>query len=443
MKADAEHLLAAAPAAVRSRMLAADRLDPGAAAVVGRFFGILKQRGEPIAAPSRATFDLAATSEATLPTLLRGLQAHAPDVCLAAGREARKAWYARRPKTGEPRPRGRAPLSPEAPTSWPIEWALLYPHLLRAPIKEISRRRLVDSVNQLAAVLPADVKPDWSRYMACALLETLVERGTGLQTIRTYLDGLIALGSHGRVGDAKLAGLREMRSVVASRAARTDKRKVARLASLDERGGFMVIAQAIGRLRSEAEGLPAWSAAAERQRRASAVLAIEINAFGRTGDVASWRLGVELVREPRGAWRLAWDQGKTGRGQDVGELWPDVGEVLDELILGGRPRRYAGVRYEELTGRNWLTHTERGYASRHPSQLVVQAIGVPLHDLRTMIADMLRRADPARARDLIRSMLGHSSTIAGEDYHVVCDDEAASLEWRRMRDEIARDGPPR
>src|SRR5688572_17505894 len=91
-------LLAPAPAGVRARMLAADRLQPGAAAVVGRFFGILAQRGEPFAAPSRAAFDAAAGSEATLATLLRALAAHAPQVCLAGGREARKAWYARRPR---------------------------------------------------------------------------------------------------------------------------------------------------------------------------------------------------------------------------------------------------------------------------------------------------------------------------------------------------------
>jgi hypothetical protein len=319
-------------------------------------------------------------------------------------------------------------LFPDAPPSWPIEWALLYPRLLRAPITESSRRRYVDSVNRLAAVLPADAAPDWSRYMACALLEALVERGENPRTIRTYLDGLIGLGLHGRVGAAKLASLREMRSVAASRAARVDKRKIGRIAGLEERGGFMTIAANIARLRAEAECLPAWSAAAERLRRAAAVLAVEINAYGRTGDVASWRLGVELMREPWGAWRLAWDQGKTSVAQDVGELWSEVGDVLDELLLGGRPRRHAGLRYQELAGRNWLTHAERGYAARHPSQLVSEAIGVPLHDLRTLVADVLRRVDPAQARNLIAGMLGHSSTVAGEEYRALCEGDAGSLE---------------
>ncbi len=436
-RAAMEQHLVAVPTRIRARMLAADRLEPGAAAVVGRFFAILAQRGEPVAAPSRASFDAAAASEPTLATLLRTLQAHAPEVCLAAGRDARKSWYRKRPKSGTPRLRGRAPLTPQAPASWPIEWALLYPRLLAAPIKETSRRRYVDSVNQLAAILPPDVEPDWSRFMACALLEALVNRGEHPRTIGTYLDGLIGLGLHGRVGDARLAGLREMRAVAAVRSGRIDKQKVGRIADLTERGGFMVIAEAIARLRSDADGQPAWSAAAERLRRAAAILAVEINAFGRTGDVASWRLGVDLVREPWGAWKLGWEQAKTSRGQNVGELWPEVGEVLDELILGGRPRRYAGLRYQELIGRNWLTQAEEAFAARHPSQLVNEAIGVPLHDLRTLIADLLRRIDPARARELIASMLGHASTASGDDYSAECQGDWATQQWHQIRREIA------
>jgi hypothetical protein len=233
-----------------------------------------------------------------------------------------------------------------------------------------------------------------------------------------------------------------MRAVAAVRAGRVDKKKVARIAHLTERGGFLAIAEVIGQLRSDAEGLPAWSAAAERLRRAAAILAVEINAFGRTGDVAAWRLGVDLVREPWGAWRLAWDQGKTSDGQDVGELWSEVGDIIDEPLLGGRPRRLAGLRYTELAGRNWLTHSEQAFASRHPSELVKEAIGVPLHDLRTMIADLLRRVDPAKARDLIASMLGHRSEAAGEEYRAACEGDWASREWRRDRGAIGRGGLP-
>jgi hypothetical protein len=442
VKRTIEQQLAPVPAGIRARMLAAERIEPGAAAVVGRFFAGLAQRGEPIAAPSRASFDAAAASEATLATLIRTLQKYAPEVCLAGGREARKAWYSKRPRAGVPRRRGRAPLPTQAPVSWPVEWAMLYPKLLQAPIRESSRRRYVDSINQLAAVLSAEVAPDWSRFMACALFEALVDRGEHPRTIANYLEDLICLGLHGKAGDARLAGLREMRAVAAVRARRVDKKKIDRIAGLAEQGGFMAIAETIARLRSDAEELPAWSAAADRLRRAAAILAVEINAYGRTGDVAAWRLGIDLVREPWGGWRLAWSQGKTSGDQDVGELWPEVSEVLDEFILGGRPRRYATLRYTELAGCNWLTQAEKAFASRTPSQLVRETIGLPLHDLRTLIADLLRRVDPARARDLVRAILGHASTAAGEAYRAECEGDQAAREWQGMRRQIGSGGLP-
>ena len=67
---------------------------------------------------------------------------------------------------------------------------------------------------------------------------------------------------------------------------------------------------------------------------------------------------------------------------------------------------------------------------------------MPLHDLRTMIADLLRRVDPARARDLIASMLGHRSEAAGEEYRAACEGDWASREWRRDRGVIGEGGLP-
>jgi hypothetical protein len=438
MRPSPANLLAPAPAGVRASMLAAPRLEPGAAAVVGRFFAVLAERGEPVAAPSRAAFDAAAASEPTLATLLRALAAHAPQVGLAGGRDARKAWYARRPKPGPARRRGPTPPPAVAPSAWPIEWALLYPALLRAPVQETTRRRYLASVDRLAAVLPTtDAAPDWSRYMACSLLEALLDLGTDATTVGNYLDGLICLGKHGGIGDAKLAGLREMRAVAKVRATIIPKKKVARLAALTERGGFLEIASTIGQLRSKADALPASSAAAERLRKTAAVLAVEINAFGRTGDVALWRIGIDLVREPWGAWRLDWEQGKTALDQDLGELWPEIGEIIDEHILGGRPRRYAALRYSELVARNWLTLTDDAHPSNYPSALVKKAIGVPLHDLRTLLADLLRRVDPATARRLIQAMLGHGSQVAGEAYRAGCEGDASARDWQQMRRTIA------
>ena len=147
-------------------------------------------------------------------------------------------------------------------------------------------------------------------------------------------------------------------------------------------------------------------------------------------------LGMTSSAIRAGSGRLEWTQGKTGTDRVPGELWPEIGEILDELILAGRPRRYAGLWYQQLVGRNWLTHTMDAMPSRHPSYLVRQAIGVPLHDLRTVIADFMRRVDPERAADIIATLLGHTSTEAGDEYR-------ASAKAKRQRETGAaeRDRP--
>jgi hypothetical protein len=431
----AEHL-APAPAKVRARMLAdAAALAPGAAAATGRFFRILGERGEPIAAPSRASFDLAATSEATLGTLLRALERYAPDVCLAGGREARSGWYARRVRTNaEPRQTGPAPLFASAPTSWPLEWARLYPSLMAARIRDTSRRRYVASICRCAeALADTDADPDWSRYTAYSLLEAWEEEGLRPATIAGYLGGLVALGKHGGVSKRDLDGVRDIRNLARSRAESMEKLKVARIEDLTERGGFAFIAATIGRLRAEAASLPASAAAAEAMRQTAAILAVVLMAPARTGDVARWVLGEDLVRWPCGTWYLAWTQGKTGGDQAPGELWPEIGEVLDELVLAGRPARFIHLQYQRLVGLHWLTHTVGAVPSRQPSFMVRMAIGNPLHDLRTLLADLMRRNDPATARRIIAAMLGHASEEAGESYRALCEGDAAAQDWYGMR----------
>ena len=112
-------------------------------------------------------------------------------------------------------------------------------------------------------------------------------------------------------------------------------------------------------------------------RQTAAILAIELQAYARTGDVSGWILGRDLVRDSCGTWQLEWTQSKTADDRVVGELWPEIGEILDELLLAGRPRRYAVHRYPHLVGSNWLTHGSEAMPSRQPSHLVRHAIGVP------------------------------------------------------------------
>lgn len=432
-------LLAAVPKPVRTRMLAdADRLLPGAAAVVGRFFAVLAARHEPPDAPSRACFDAAAASEPTLRTLLVSLEAYAPEINLAGGREARKAWYARRPSNRPKRRTGLAPIPQTAPENWPAEWAALYPALVLAPIRETSLRRHIASINRCADALGgSDAAPDWSRYSAFCLLEAFEQAGHRPATISSYLGGLIALAKHGGVPADARAGLSEMQELAMTRARRIEKLKVARVEGLTDRGGYAEIVRTLGVLRDSAANTSAARATAERQRRIAAILAIALNVPARTGDVATWQLGRDLIREPTGSWRLAWRQGKTGGTVDMGSLWPEVCAVLDDLVCAGRPSRFAQVCYGRLIGHNWLTHSAKPMPAKQPSLLVREVLGVPLHDIRTLCADFLRRSDPTTAANLVSTLLGHRTAVAGEAYRALATEDAAAVDWAAMRAKIA------
>ena len=202
-------------------------------------------------------------------------------------------------------------------------------------------------------------------------------------------------------------------------------------------GGYEHVLRTILSEPELARSLPDWSAMVNALARA-AMLAVTVNIPPRTGDMAVWRLGEELVREPEGTWWLRWRQEKTHRVLDPGRLWPEVGAVLDEHLLGGRPDQHAHLRYSQLQGLNLLRHTAVPHASAWPSAQVKAALGVPLHDLRTLLAEFLREIDPEHAPDLVQAMLGHGSRAAGEEYRALLAGETAAAAWAEIRTEIAR-----
>lgn len=428
-----ETQLVSAPTAVRHRMLAdAETLRPGAASVVGRFFAVLAARSE--AVPSRAAFDAAAQSEPTLHTLLTALGRYAPEVNLAAGREARKAWYRARPKSTPPL-RQQAASPKGGPSLWPEPWRALYPGFEKARMELSAQtfRRYVASIDRCAAIVNEDgLRPDVDRFLAYSLMRAFLDRGLTYATCVSYLGGIEALARFGGVKPARLRGIAEIVKVAQSRMRRSSKSKDARIAAFDEAGGFELIAAAVVCLRDDADRARAWSAEAEAKLQIAAVLALVMNNPARGGDLSRWRLGHELVREPGGRWTLAYTQRKTGRKKNVGVLWPEVCELLDALLCRGRPLRLASMLYAALEGQNWLTHDE-GRDRRWVSHLVKQAIGVPLHDIRTLSADYLRRHDPERGADIASTLLGHGCRQSTQSYRALADGVSAARLWRELR----------
>ena len=433
------------PKAVRDALLEhREHLPAGAIAAVGRFFRLLTERGEHFSAPSRATFETACTSESSLGLLLRVLGEHAPSVCLSEGRTLRREYYRKRSCSAERQPEDvskRAPSSGPAPRNWPDAWLTLLPGLRAAAIKDSSIARHINSVNRGAAILPSLRCPPRLGWLLAWELAQAVQTedentgraGVTARTAATYIGGLVGLGLHGGLDEDALDGMRSVQAHLQRQGRRMAKKKDARVEELYAKGGYDEIVRVLLSKLEEADALPAWRAEAEIARATAAVLGVCTNDPARTGDVASWTLGDALVREPVGRWRLRWRQGKTGHWKEAGELWPEIGAVLDEHILGGRPARHVQRRFEELRGCNWLSLCHKPYASRWPSEMVKAAIGVPLHDLRTLAADYLRMHDPVAAPRIVSVLLGHRSHEAGEEYRVLCVETVAQREWREIR----------
>ena len=244
-------------------------------------------------------------------------------------------------------------------------------------------------------------------------------------TAANYIEGLIALGAYGGVAEESLTAMRIITCDLRDEAALAEKNKYERLSALMERGGFAHVAERIGELRTRAHDLPAHSAARRRCLQQAVVCAVILNKPPRKGDAAAWRLGEQLVREVDGTWRAEWDQEKTGAATESGDIQPEIGEILDEWVLGGRPDRLVHLRYHEVFGRNWLTLENKPPYRNLPTELTKAAIGVPSHDLRTLAAGYMRRHGPARAAAVIATHLGHRTREAGKPYRAECSGAAA------------------
>ncbi|MBB3995100.1 hypothetical protein GGR95_002750 [Sulfitobacter undariae] len=325
--------------------------------------------------------------------------------------------------------------------SWPTSWQTMYPFLRQARIKASSKDRYVASISRCAQIVNAGGANDClTFYTAYCLGEAFKASETDIRpiTIANYLEGLIALGKFGGVNAEALDGMRYMRDAFRDEAKLGEKLKVARINDLIRKGGFECIAEVIGDLLVDADLLPDHSARKALLLQTAACCAVDMNKPARTGDMSNWIIGSDLRRETDGSWHLAWNQRKTGRKTEAGELWPEIGEVLDELILCGRPSRLIHIRYRELVGKNWLTLSDVARPAKWPSERIKTAIGVPSHDLRTLAADYMRRHDPEIAARVIATHLGHGTLEAGEEYSTECKSEAAVRAWQNDRQKIAQ-----
>lgn len=441
MRGELAVILTDAPAAVRRAMIEdASNLAPGAAHVMGRFWSAVRANKGNVSMPAAEAYRAAAASEATFRCLLRALATYAPHVSTAPARLVGGEWYARRGRPAQMvAPTAGAPVG----GSWPITWRRMKPGLEAARIRKSTLKRYIASIDRCAAVVAEGRASETLGFLtACELSEAFLfhpdkDRRVKPVTAANYIEGLIALGANGGVAEESLIAMRVILSDLREQAALSDKNKQERLSSLMERGGYAHVADRIGELRSRAQDLPAHSAARRRCMQRAVVCAVILNKPPRKGDLVSWRFGDQIVREIDGTWRAQWEQEKTGDATETGAIWPEICDILDEWILDGRPDRLVHVRYQDLTGRNWLTLDDNEPYRNLPSELTKSAIGVPSHDLRTLAADYMRRHDPAHAADVISTHLGHGTRKAGEAYRAECEGAAAQAIWNKTRAVIA------
>lgn len=441
MRGDIAVLLKDAPAAVRRAMIEDEpNLAPGAVHVMGRFWSAVRERKSNPSMPGPEIYRSVAASEATFRTLLRALSRYAPHVSTALAKVVSDEWYARRPK----------PVSISVPKmeklvgeTWPESWRCMKLKLDSASIRISSRKRYFASIDRCAKIVSEGLASETLGFVAaCELSEAFLfhpdkKRRVKSVTAANYIEGLIALGARGGVAEQSLIAMRVICADLRDQAALAEKNKYGRLSGLMERGGFAHVADRIGEMRTRAHDLPAHSAARRRCLQKAAVCAVILNKPPRKGDLVAWRFGNQIVRQPDGTWRAQWEQEKTGRGTDTGPICPEICEILDEWILGGRPDRLIHVRYEELVGRNWLTLDDSEPYRNLPTDLTNAAIGVPSHDLRTLAADYMRRHDPAHAADVISTHLGHATRKAGEAYRAECQGAVSQAVWQESRAIIA------
>lgn len=446
----AQDRLSEVPKSVRTSILAArEGLAPGTISSVARFFRTVAERGEHPSAPTRGTFEAACANESALALTLRALTAHAPEVSLAEGRALRAEYYRRRSakENGCALQVKRVAEVERKAREWPEAWLAMLPGLRAAPLKQSTINRTIDSINRCAVLTKAIPLPPRLGWLYGMMLAHEAKRSApeagktavNDRTVANYIGALVTLGKYGGLDPVALAGLGRVQAKFVFSGRRLPKQKDGRVNDLYARGGYEHVTRIIVQLLDEADRLPDWSARAGVARATAAILAVSINEPARTGDMSRWRLGHELTRDVFGTWQLCWRQQKTGSWKRQ-TIWTEIGGVIDEHILGGRSPRHVHRRYMELEGANWLSFQAEPYASKWPSEQSRKALGVPLHDMRTLLADHLRLHDPATAPNLVQAMLGHRSQKAGDAYRSLCLGTGAQQEWQRVREVDAGKG---
>jgi hypothetical protein len=449
---------AAAAGAVDGRFTAR-----GGPAALERFYAHMLATGR---APQQARgedFAAVSTSRTGLIVLMKMLEAFDPSVPLAPARPLRQDWdrwlnarYNAKAKKG--RASTRVAL---LPAEWPEDWAAAEPLLDRRvrlagrcyrPLAAKTRASVIQAVGLCAAAREwasgrgIDLPEGFSADLAEAFLRFLFREthadGTArkpitMRSAADYFCRVILFARRGALFSPEVEErFLEIHTALESEASDETPSKRAKIRRFLSKHGLADLLHAAVRCVDEAEALPAHSAAAFRLRRKAAVFALLLNGVDRQGDLSTFRIGREIVRQTDGLWSAEFRQGKTRGKKDLGPYWPITSRIVDIHVLAGRPDWMLAQRLEELDGVNLVGMEDGAFATYHPAALLQEEFGISGHLVRTLVTDLVRthRPDAAWA---VQTLLGHKSRWMQNTYRTDFRDTAALAKYHDTIAQIA------
>jgi hypothetical protein len=253
------------------------------------------------------------------------------------------------------------------------------------------------------------ITPDPSTDLFEAFLRYLIEeRAVSFRTAGNYFERLeMFFLRAGLLDRESLSALTDLIGVVAEAATDCDPGKWLTLREFRKRFTLADMLHRAIEADGQAADLSGHTTEALRLRQKAVAYALLVNSADRQGDLRRLEIGTDLVRNKDGLWCHGIRQTKTGRGKELGALWPGTSALIDVHLLVDRPAWMIDRRIQELHGANLLTLgadvVHEGFINRR----LQDDFDIHGHLVRTLVTDLLRRERPD-ARWAAQHMLGHT-----------------------------------
>lgn len=415
----------------------------GMPAVLEEFHARLETEGLAPEQASPEVFRAVGTSRSRFRCLIATLRQFAPEVPLAASIPVRQEWdrwlnETYNKKAPAQRVSRRVGLPPEA---WPHAWQAALSNLDRSvrPYGErlrklaprtratvISAVGLLARSRQWAADRGVELPSAPSEELFTGFLHYLEEdRDVSFGTARDYLESArMFFLRAGLFDEASYQAIGDLIGALAEEAAENDPGKWTRLRAFRKVFSLADVLKAALASSALAKTFAGNSAMAVRLRRKAAIYALLVNTGDRQGDLRQYRIGHDLVRDADGNWCHGIRQGKTGKAKDIAALWPGTSALIDRHVLGDRPEWQMTDRLAEIDGQNLLTLSEHVLGKDFINRQLARDFQVHGHLVRTLIADLIRRARPD-ALWALQAMLGHTDRHMQTVYRAEFDESKA------------------